>query len=272
VSKKPVVIELWPDGAPGRVGKKAESEVPSDDNVRRITNVSRPTLTIYRAKQGKTPSPAVLVCPGGAYRILSWDKEGTEVAEWLNSLGVTAAVLKYRVPQNREGAFQDAQRALRLLRHRAKEWKIDSRRIGVLGFSAGGHLSARLSTGYRKGAYKRVDEADAVSCRPDFTVLLYPAYLCKEKTRYELPDEITVTRGAPPAVLVQTQDDRRHIDSSIAYYLALKKAGVSAELHLYPSGGHGYGLRPTGRPVSKWPELVETWFRARGILGGKPAK
>ncbi|NLE37367.1 MAG: alpha/beta hydrolase [Pirellulaceae bacterium] len=260
-------VELWPDGPPGVATALPENERPSSEDTRRITDVGRPTMTVYRASESPKASPAVLVCPGGGYRILAYDKEGTEIAEWLNSIGITAAVLKYRVPDNRDGALQDAQRAMGLLRHRADAWNLDPNRIGVIGFSAGGHLSARLSTAYRGRTYPKVDDADAESCRPDFALLVYPAYLNKKDRPHKLTDEIVVTGETPPALLVQTQDDRRYVDSSIAYYLALKKAGVPAELHLYASGGHGYGLRPSKFAVSRWPELAETWLRANRIVG-----
>ncbi|HBO43024.1 MAG TPA: xylanase [Planctomycetaceae bacterium] len=260
-------VELWPDRPPGVATDLPENDRPSSEDTRRITDVGRPTMTVYRASESGKPSPAVLVCPGGGYRILAYDKEGTEIAQWLNSIGITAAVLKYRVPDNRDGALQDAQRAMGLLRHRASAWNLDPNRIGVIGFSAGGHLSARLSTAYGERTYSNVDEADAKPCRPDFTLLVYPAYLHKKDRPHELTDEIVVTGKTPPALLVQTQDDRPYVDSSIAYYLALKKAGVPAELHLYASGGHGFGLRPSKFVVSRWPTLAETWLRANEILG-----
>jgi acetyl esterase/lipase len=263
----PLSVALWPDGAPGEpVGKQETDLPPRGDGVERITHVGKPTLTWFEVDKSQGPSPAVLVCPGGGYRALAFDKEGTEIAEWLRSIGIAAAVLKYRVPQNREGAFQDAQRAMGLLRRRAKQWNIDPKRVGVIGFSAGGHLAARLSTDYAKRAYANVDEADRFSCRPDFTVLVYPAYLSKKEEPRELVDEVVVTDQTPPAFLVQTQDDRAYVDSSIAYYLALKKAGVTAELHLFPDGGHGYGLRRSKRPVSGWPRLCEAWLRDRGVI------
>lgn len=260
-------VELWPNGAPGKVAAGPERIEPARaDNVQRVTEVSRPTITLYPVAGAKRPTPAVLVCPGGAYRILAMDKEGAEVGAWLNSFGVAAAVLKYRVPDNRNGALQDAQRAMGLLRGGAKTWNLDPGRVGALGFSAGGHLAARLSTNYEKRAYTAVDAADRASCRPDFTVLVYPAYLSKKDRPCEVVDEMAVTAAAPPAFIVQSHDDRAHVDSSIAYYLAMKKAGAPAELHLFPSGGHGYGLRGPKRPAVEWPKLCEAWFREIGVL------
>ncbi|HEQ60239.1 MAG TPA: hypothetical protein ENN74_01370, partial [Firmicutes bacterium] len=192
------VLSLWPDKILGETDGPEETELSSrGDNVRRITDIEKPDITLYRAQAAETPSPAVLVCPGGGYRILAIDKEGSEVAEWLNRFGVTAVVLKYRVPDNREGAFQDAQRAMRLIRSHAEAWNIDPHRVGVIGFSAGGHLSARLSTGYRVRAYEPVDEWDELGCRPDFTILVYPAYLAGED--YQLAEELAVTPETPPA-------------------------------------------------------------------------
>lgn len=257
---EPIVLPLWPGAVPGKTTAEEESLRPDrGDRITRITNVSAPTLALYKAPDAKSPRPAVMVCPGGGYSILAYNLEGTEIAEWLNSIGYTALVLKYRVPKNRDGALQDAQRALGLIRLRAREWGIDPKRVGVLGFSAGGHLSARLSTHYAQRQYAPVDEADVLSCRPDFTVLVYPAYLGTPD--WDLVDDIPVTQDTPPAFIVQTQDDKRLVPSSLAYYKGLSRAGVPAELHLFPTGGHGYGLRPSVHPVSEWPKLCEIWLK-----------
>jgi acetyl esterase/lipase len=262
---KPSTVVLWPGKPPGETTAAAETQEPDQgDRVLRITNVSRPTMTVYPVDRGGAASPAVLVCPGGGYRVLAFDKEGTEVARWLNSLGVAAAVVKYRVPDNRAGALADAQRALGILRLRACEWDIDAGRVGVIGFSAGGHLAARLSNDHKKRSYSEVDQSDRLSCRPDFTILIYPAYLSGKS--YRLAGEVAVTADTPQAFLVQTQDDRSYVNSSIAYYLALKKAGVAAELHLFPTGGHGYALRTSKHAVARWPDLCEAWLRERGVL------
>ena len=263
----PETVDIWPGTPPGHVTKEPEKTQPDrGDNIVRLTNVSKPTLTIYRPEGVKSVTPAVVVCPGGGYQILAMNHEGTEVAEWLNTLGVTAFVLKYRVPKNRAGALQDIQRAMRLVRANAGAWRIDPKRLGVIGFSAGGHLCARLSTGFNTPAYDPIDEADTQSCRPDFAMLLYPAYLTKGD---RVADELRVTAETPRTILIQTQDDRIRIENSVFYYLALKKAGVPSELHAYPTGGHGYGMRPSEHAVSQWPRLCATWMDKAGILDTK---
>ncbi|MGI8905380.1 MAG: alpha/beta hydrolase [Candidatus Sumerlaeaceae bacterium] len=256
-------LYLWPNDKESSV--PAEQQLPSrGGDIVRVTSVTQPSITLYRAPATATLTPGILICPGGGYKHLAVNIEGSEVAQWLNSIGITAAVLKYTVPENRPSAFQDAQRALRLLRSNAADWKIDASRIGVLGFSAGGHLAARLSTHFGEQVYPPADDADKQSCRPDFTVLIYPAYLANE--RYELADEVTVTSATPPAFIVQTEDDRKYVASSLGYAIALHNANVPAELHLYSTGGHGYGLRPSSHAVSQWPRLCESWLRHAGIL------
>ncbi len=270
-ASSPVALRIWPQQAPGSpAASPAEADTTTAQNgltggkrVMRLGHVSEPTLTMYPPT---TPSngTAVVVFPGGGYTILAYDLEGTEVCEWLNRTGVTCALLKYRVPESgpypkAAAALQDAQRAVGIVRSRAAEWKINPSRIGVLGFSAGAHLAATLSTHFEQRVYTAVDAADQVSCRPDFTVLVYPAYLGEENSTVLNP-EIHVTAATPPAFMVETQDDPYHAESSIAYYMALKKAGVPAELHLYAKGGHGYGLRRTAQPVTHWPDLVEVWL------------
>ena len=255
------VISLWPDKADAPPYEVTPAKA---DGVIRLTGVANPTLAVYPAKPGPEPMPAVLVCPGGGYRILAYNKEGTSIAEWLNSIGVSAAVLKYTVPDNRDAALQDAQRAMGILRQRAAEWNIDPNRVGVLGFSAGGHLSARLSTNYRQRIYPRVDGADDLPCKPDFSVLVYPAYIAA--TDYTAAPEIPVDTDTPPAFVVQAQDDTHYINSGIAYYLALKAAKVPAELHLFPVGGHGYGLGASDKAVSNWPALCARWMKTAAIL------
>lgn len=243
-------IPLWNSTMPGRGAENPETgESSPKDNVLRITNVSKPTLTLYLVKAAK-PTPLVIVCPGGGYNILAFDKEGTEIAEWLNSVGVSAAVLKYRVPNNREGALEDARKAVRMAREQSEAWNIDPEQVGMLGFSAGGHLTAACS-----------NSAD----RPDFSVLVYPAYLYKPDG-IELAGDILVDAETPPAFVVQTLDDVKHYRSSLAYAAALDAHGIPCEIHLYAKGGHGYGLRDTGHPVSCWPELCAAWLRESGIL------
>ncbi len=256
---EPTVVSVWPGAVPGDRAKEPERAQPGrNDGVTRITNVSIPTLTVFKAPRRSKPGPAVMICPGGGYSILAFNLEGTEIAQWLNSIGITAVVLKYRVPKNREGALQDAQRGLSLIRQSAHEWLIDPAQVGILGFSAGGHLAAKLSNSHKKRLYSPLDEADTLSCRPDFTVLVYPSYL--SNSDWDLADDVPVSVATPPAFIVQTQDDKRHVPSSLAYYKALFDQGIQAELHLYPSGGHGYGLRPSAYPVSQWPDLLSLWL------------
>ncbi len=274
-------LPLWPGTAPGEKGDIGEEKdtTPPDPVVKpeqyivRLGNVSRPTLTVYRPSKEKDTGTAVLVCPGGGYAILAMNLEGTEVCAWLNSIGVTAILLKYRVPVRaglpRHGPpLQDAQRALGLIRHRAKEWGIDPKRVGILGFSAGGHLSAAASTNYETRTYPTVDAADSENCRPDFTVLIYPAYLTKNEDMTRLADEIKVTANTPPTFIAMTQDDPVHVENAFAYANALKDAKVPVELHIYPVGGHGYGLRPSKNSVSHWPDRVTEWLRAQGLIQG----
>ena len=258
-------LNLWPDVAPGKVTDQPEQHIRSGGTTR-YHHVSVPTITIYPANKGDSNSAqslysAVVVMPGGGYVILAYDKEGTEIAQWLNSIGVTGIVLKYRVPKNKDGAFMDAQRAMGLIRLNALKWGIDPKRIGVIGFSAGGNLAARLSTNYASRSYDRIDEADDQSCKPDFTMLVYPAWLSAKDGTMILRDEFPVNDKTPPAIMVQTQDDGLTVNSCLAYYQALLKNKVMAELHLFPNGGHGYGMRPGSQAVrSQWPKLFGIWL------------
>ena len=273
-------IRLWPQTAPGDAGltlpEEKDVSKPGEGLVAgrpliRLGNVSTPTITVFRPAREKDTGAAVVVCPGGGYTILAMDLEGTEVVEWLNSIGVTGVLLKYRVPARKdrprwEAPLQDAQRAVSLARHRAAEWGIDPARIGILGFSAGGHLSAAASNQFEKRAYEPVDDADRVSARPDFAVLVYPGYLTTEKDRQQVSPELLVTAKTPPTFLVQTEDDSVPVEGSLFYYLKLKQAKVPAEMHLFAAGGHGYGLRETDQEVTRWPRLVESWMRRQGWL------
>ncbi len=274
-------IPIWPNGAPGEtgaIGAEHDTTKPTDNLVAgkpviRLGNVSTPTITLYRAPKEKDTGAAVIVFPGGGYNILAMDLEGTEVCGWLNSIGVNCALLKYRVPARPGGPryaapLQDAQRAIGLVRYHAREWQLDPQRIGVLGFSAGGHLAAAVSTNFEKRTYDAVDDADKVSCRPDFAVLIYPAYLTAKDDLKSLAPELTVRADTPPAFLTQTEDDPVHVECSLVYYQALKAAKVSAEMHLFPVGGHGYGLRPTSAKVTTWPQLAAQWMESRGLLKG----
>ncbi len=276
---EPAPIRLWPGAAPGEtggLGAERETTKPADRliggrPVSRITDVADPTIEVYRPAGATDTGAAVLVCPGGGYYILALDLEGTEVCQWLNSIGVTGVLLKYRVPR-REGRplvaapLEDAQRAMGLIRLHAKEWGIDPSRVGSLGFSAGGHLSAALSAGSGGRWYSRVDAADDLSCRPDFQILVYPAYLVKDGG-YILNSEVAVGPGTPPTFVAMAQDDPAHVENALGYAMALKDAGVPMELHVYPTGGHGYGLRPAKDEVTTWPQRAADWMRSRGILG-----
>ncbi len=269
---------LWPNGAPGEkgdLGPEHDTTKPADgliaaQPVVRLGDVSVPTLTLYRPPPDKDSRAAVVVCPGGGYSILAMDLEGTEVCQWLTSVGVTGVLLKYRVPARKgleryAAPLQDAQRAVSLVRSHAAEWRLDPKRIGIMGFSAGAHLSAAASTGFAKRTYEALDEADQASCRPDFAMLIYPAYLIRQGGP-DLAPELTVTSNTPPTFLVQTEDDPVHVENSLFYYLALKKANVPAEMHLFAHGGHGYGLRPSAQAVVSWPERAERWMRGLGLL------
>jgi acetyl esterase/lipase len=272
-------LDVWPGKPPGEVGTVGEEQaktVTQPDGttvITSLTNVSKPTLTISRPEAAKNTGAAVLVFPGGGYNVLAWDHEGEQVARWLNSIGVTAAVLKYRVPR-REGtpkdvqpvqALMDAQRAISLVRSKAAEWQIDAKRIGVLGFSAGGHLAAWSATNFDKRAYDKIDPSDEASCRPDFAVLIYPGGVIKRGTA-ELSPTIRVTPQTPPCFFVHAGDDPGNAENSVMMYLALKHVGVPAELHIYASGGHGFGMRPIGKPVVTWPKRCEEWLRATGVI------
>jgi acetyl esterase/lipase len=271
-------LPVWPGAAPGAPASlPAEADMTTaKDNliagrpVVRLGNVSVPTLTLY-APKGKNTGAAVVVFPGGGYNILAIDLEGTEVCDWLNSAGITCVLLKYRVPNTgpypkSPAALQDAQRALGLVREHATEWGIDPNRIGVLGFSAGAHLAAALSTHYEKRLYDPIDAADAMSCRPDFAVIVYPGYLALADQNFAPNQDINPTANTPPTFIVQAEDDPVHVENATVYFLQLKNAKVPAELHIYSQGGHGYGLRRTALPVTTWPQAVEAWLHTIKIL------
>ena len=230
-------------------------------------------MTVYSPKGTKT-GIAIVVFPGGGYNALAMDLEGAEICEWLTSRGITAVLLKYRVPTPRREAYgasqmalEDAQRTLGLVRFHAAEWQIDPHKIGVIGFSAGGHLVAATSTHFDRRSYPAVDAADQESCRPDFAIACYPGHLWDGGEDLNLNPNVPVTTNTPPTFLLQAEDD--HVDGveqSLVYYIALKKAGVPVEMHLYAQGGHGFGLRPTKFPITGWPQLVETWLRTIGMI------
>ncbi len=269
VAPPATVLPVWPEAVTLADATRLKEKVlkPTGDGVYRPTNIAVPTIAVYPAPGAAdgAPVPAMLICPGGGYKHLAYNKEGSEVAQWLNTLGITGVVLKYRVPDDRTAAFQDAQRAMSLIRQHAKEWNVNPERVGFIGFSAGGHLGARLSTDFNRRSYKPVDEADALPCRPDFAVIMYPAFLLKDDNA-TLTDELPVSPKTPPSFIVQTQDDIWHVENSVSYALALQRAGVKAELHLYPVGGHGYSLRPCKYAVGGWPVLCRKWLQAIGVI------
>ena len=238
-----------------------------------VDSVSRPTMTVY-TPAGRNTGTAVMVFPGGGYNVLAIDLEGTEACDWLTARGITCVLLKYRVPCVKTGpyrdcraALQDAQRALGLVRSQAARWHIDPRKIGVLGFSAGGHMVAATSTHFDKRVYKAVDAADSVSCRPDFAIALYPGHLAVPETRFVLNPDIRVTRRTPPTFLLQAEDDPVDpVENSLVYHAALRRAGVPVELHLYVKGGHAFGMRRTGAAITAWPELLEQWLATIGMI------
>lgn len=274
-------IEIWPNGVLGGAAANAPAEVDTttakDQLIAgrpliRLGDVSVPTITLYQPKKAKGNTPAVVVFPGGGYQILAIDLEGTEVCRWLNSAGVACVLLKYRVPNSgpypkSAAALQDAQRAVGLVREHAAAWHIDPKRVGVLGFSAGGHLAAALSTHFDKRLYEPVDAADQLSCRPDFAVVIYPGYLALAEHHMEANPEIHPTAQTPPTILVQAEDDPVHVENATTYFLQLKNAHVPAELHIYAEGGHGYGLRRTALPITTWPKTVEIWMHTIHVLG-----
>jgi acetyl esterase/lipase len=279
-------VAIWPGRAPGAQRDAGPEEdavtVTSDAGEAKLVggkpwiavrNVSRPTMTVYSPERENTGT-AVVVFPGGGYNILAIDLEGTEVCDWLTSKGITCVLLKYRVPGVKLGpyrncpmALEDAQRTVGLVRFHAAEWHIDPHRIGVLGFSAGGHMAAAMSTHFEKRSYPVVDAADKESCRPDFAVALYPGHLAVPETGFALNPDIRVSSHTPPTFLLQAEDDPVDpVENSLVYYAALRKAGVSAEMHLHVKGGHAFGLRRTESPITGWPQVVETWLGSIGMI------
>ncbi len=281
----PVIVELWPGKAPDEtveIGPERfrpspelnRKQVEVTESTRLLTGVSRPSITVYRPAATNDTGTAVIICPGGGYWNLYWQLEGEEVAKWLNSIGVTGIILKYRVPRRpgepeREPArrpLQDAQRAMRVVRHRAAEWGIDPRRVGIIGFSAGGHLAMATATSFDQRMYEPVDALDEIDCRPNFAIPVYSGYL-KAKDKDELAPGLQVPTRTPPVFLVHGDEDViSSPEHSVQMYLALKRAGVSAELHVYASTAHDFGVRPSGRVHSKWTALCADWLREQGYL------
>jgi acetyl esterase/lipase len=258
-SQNKELVPLWPGQVPGEVKDKKPPviDAPRSDNVLRYSEVTNPALEIWPAVQNNNRA-AFIICPGGGYRILAYDKEGTEIAGWLNKLGFNAFVLQYRIPDKREGALQDAQRAIRYVRMNAAKWNIDPEKVGIMGFSAGGSLSARTSTMFNKRTYSPVDKADSLSCRPSFTMLIYPAYL-DQGPGNTLTTELELTKETPPVFIFQTADDQ-YANSALVMAASMRNAKLPVELHLMPAGGHGYGLRPGQDAPEAWPLLAEKWL------------
>ena len=284
----PRVVELWPGKAPeetGNIGEERSLMSPQLDRkqvevtepTRMVTNVSRPTITIYRPTEVPDTGTAILICPGGGYWNLYWQLEGEEVATWLNSLGVTGIILKYRVPRRPDEPkgeparrpLQDAQRAVSLVRSNATEWGIDPQRIGMVGFSAGGHLAIATATSFEQRSYEPLDDVDKISCRPDFAILLYSGYL-KAKDKDELAPGLSVPSGTPPIFLAHGGDDIvSEPTHSVVMYLALKRAGIPAELHIYATAAHDFGVRASDQPCSTWTQSCADWLRHQGLLEPK---
>lgn len=285
LAAEPLVVDLWPGKAPDEIYPMGPERVrmsPGGDRkqvevtepTRLITDVTKPTITVYRPAAGKDTGTALLICPGGGYWDLYWQLEGEEVAAWANSLGITGIVLKYRVPRRPDEPkgeparrpLQDAQRAVSLIRSRAGEWGIQADRIGIVGFSAGGHLAIATATNFEQRTYPPIDEVDKISCRPDFAVPVYSGYL-KAKDTSELAPGLRIPSGTPPVFLVHGGEDLiSPAEHSVLMYLALKRAGVSAELHVYADTAHDFGVRPSDRPFGNWTASCADWMRTRGIL------
>ncbi len=277
-------IPIWPGAAPDsqHTAKPEEMKTVNDPLVAgepwiQISDVSQPTMTVYSPK-GKNTGVVMVMFPGGGYQILAIDLEGTEVCNWLTSRGITCVLLKYRVPAHRSDpnwgaypessmALEDAQRTMGLLRFHAKDWHIDPHKIGVIGFSAGGHLVAAISTHFNQRLYEPIDAADKESCRPDFAIAIYPGHLWIDKKKFELNPNVPVTSKTPPTFMLQAENDHEdNVNDSLVYYIALKNAGVPVEMHLYADGGHAFGLRRTKYPITTWPQLVEIWLGSIGII------
>ena len=271
MTAEPITLKLWPKGAPEKEGFKmdAEKEIPpkNESDVKRVTNVTDPTITVYKPE--KPNGVAVIVAPGGGYGILAIEHEGTQVCEYLNTLGVTGVLLKYRVPKRSDTdpskePLQDAQRAMGLVRQHAAEWGIKPDKVGILGFSAGGHLCVMATLHANDRTYAQDPAVDVADATPNFAIPVYPAYLTEKGNDFQLKPEIKVGPTAPPICLVHANDDRITPAGSALLYLEYKKANLNAELHIFNKGGHGYGMKKSGNPVNDWPVRVGEWLKANG--------
>lgn len=256
-------IYLWPDEVPGE--KEAKHAPVQTDNttgdVIRLTDVTNPSLKVFEPVKQNNSGAAIIICPGGGYNILSFDKEGTEIAEWLNELGYVAFVLQYRVPKKEKGALNDIQRAIRIVRDQSEKYNLDPGKIGVMGFSAGGSLCARASTRFTEDSYPEADHIDTISCRPDFSMLIYPAYLDRGNNRSITP-ELNISDKTPPFFIFGTSDDT-HGNSSLVMATSLRDKKIPVELHLLAEGGHGYGLRSGNIAAETWPSLAKNWLKRK---------
>jgi acetyl esterase/lipase len=290
-AEEPLTLSVWPGPIPGEHGNigaeriRSPSEAPTKD-AKWITNVTKPTVSVFRPDKDLNVGTAIVICPGGGYWNLAWDLEGEEVAAWLNKLGVTGFVLKYRVPRRAgeperlpaPGPLLDAQRAVSLVRNRAAEWGIHTNRIGILGFSAGGHLAIATATRFDQRGYEPIDEIDKFSCRPDFAVAVYPGYFIEQQPAGVEPDKtilapyLQIPKSTPPIFLVHAHDDpMAGSENSALLYLALKRANVPAELHIYAKGGHGFGVRKSNLACSTWTEPCAAWLREQAMLAPNAA-
>lgn len=267
-SDEPLVLPLYPEAVPGEGAAIPAESIKGEQGRRQISNVSKPTLTVYLPPKDKNTGAAIVIAPGGGYSILAIDHEGYDVAKWLNSIGVAGIVLKYRVPKRPEHPsrpLMDAQRAMGIVRSRASEWGIDPKRIGFMGFSAGGHLATVASTNYDKRAYPAIDAADQVSCRPDFSVFIYPGGVIQRGSSNLVP-EVKITKDSPPAFLAVSTDDKGSSEQTVQLFLALKRAEVPVELHVFGSGGHGFGILKGNLPANQWPARLREWLSAQKLL------
>ncbi|MFN0197528.1 MAG: alpha/beta hydrolase [Planctomycetaceae bacterium] len=284
LADEPLVIDVWPDKPAddnaGTIGAEKTIELIENGKVylvagqptKWLTNVTKPTLTIYRPAKDKNSGTAMIICPGGGYHNLGWDVEGEEIAAWLNSLGMTGIILKYRCPRRPGdvkgvppiGPLKDAQRAVSLVRSRSEEWDIDPHRIGMIGFSAGGHLVGATATNFEQRSYDPIDDIDEISCRPDFGIPVYSGYF---KYNDGLSPTVRLPENTPPLLIVHASDDPiSDVEHSVTFYLALKRAGIHSDLHVYASGGHGFGVRPTKATCSAWTQCCTDWLQSRGFL------
>ena len=286
IAAEPIVIDVWPGKTPGDIGIPGEEKIRIHDSrhvglTKLVTNVTKPTLTIYTPPREQNTGTAMIICPGGGYWDLFWELEGEEVAAWLNAHGMTGIILKYRVPRRPgesrgeppPGPQLDAQRAMSVVRSRAAEWGINPARIGMIGFSAGGHLAFATATNFEQRLYERIDAVDEVSSRPDFAVLCYSGFL-KERDKDEIHHGLRIPANTPPILLAHSSDDNEKLGGSNAensafMYIALKRAGIPAELHIYATGDHDFGVRKNDKLPSSWTGLCLNWLRSFKLLDAK---